>query len=69
MSNYTSMLAMIGFQELYPLAFLALIWSLAPITAYVLIRKQQNRKPSGLWILLMFPFGWFAFLAAILLGS
>ncbi|MCP5021630.1 MAG: hypothetical protein GY930_07615 [bacterium] len=69
MLEHTSMLAMIGFQELLVLTFLALIWVLAPIAAYALIRKQQNRKPSGIWILLMFPFGWMAFLAAILSGS
>jgi hypothetical protein len=56
------MLAMMGFQEL----IIPLLWIVAPIVAYVLIRKRQGRKPAVIWILLMVPFGWLAFLAAIL---
>jgi hypothetical protein len=58
-------LAMMGFNELFPL----LIWVVAPILTYILIRKRQGKKPGVIWILLMIPFGWLAFLAVMLLGA
>ncbi len=48
---------------------IVLFWALLPILAYVLIRRNQNRKPSLLWIILMLPFGWFAFIVAMILNA
>ncbi len=61
-------LAMMGWNELI-LPLFPLLWIVAPIVVYALIRKRQNRRPSALWMLLMVPFGWLAFLIAILSGS